>query len=375
MAERPRRGDGTRVVHAGLPAPQQGAPFLPGPVLAAPYHLAGDPADEPWQYGRFHNPTWTAYESALGELEDARAVLFASGSAATSALLHELIGPGGVLVAPRDCYYGARWIAAPGIRPRDGELRLVTSETSVLSAAADGASVVWIETPANPTLAVVDVAAVAAAARSSGARVVVDNTVATALGQRPLDLGADVSVVSATKSLAGHADLVLGVLTTRDEGVAAAMLRRRTDMGAVAGPFEAWLAHRSLATLALRLERQSANALAVAGLLAERDEVSNVRYPGLPQDPGHLVAARQMTRYGPLLSFTLPDADHAQRFLTAAELVLEATSFGGVHSTAERRGRWGTDEVPAGLIRFSAGIEDGADLLADVAAALDSAAA
>jgi cystathionine gamma-lyase len=226
---------------------------------------------------------------------------------------------------------------------------------------------VWVETPSNPGLDVCDVAAVAAAARAAGALLAVDNTLATPLGQRPLDLGADVSMAAATKALSGHSDLLLGYLAVRDEGLLDELREWRGQTGAIAGPFEAWLAHRSLATADVRLERQSHNAQAIAERLRERDDVTDVRHPSF-----HPLAHRQMRRFGPLVGFALPDAEAAQRFLGAARLIAEATSFGGVHTTGERRARWGTDAVSDGFVRLSAGVEDTADLLDDVRRALDS---
>jgi cystathionine gamma-lyase len=223
-----------------------------------------------------------------------------------------------------------------------------------------------VETPSNPRLDVCDLAAVAAAAHEAGALLAVDNTLATPLGQRPLALGADFAMVSGTKSLCGHSDLLLGAVSTADPERAAALRRWRTQSGSVAGGFEAWLAHRSLATLGLRLERSCANAAALAEALIPREDVLEVVYPSGP------VAERQMVFRGPVVGFTLASAEKAQAFLAACELVAEATSFGGVHSTAERRARWGTDAVAEGFIRFSAGCEDTADVLADVERALDS---
>jgi cystathionine gamma-lyase len=178
---------------------------------------------------------------------------------------------------------------------------------------------------------------------------------------------------SATKALSGHSDLILGAVAVRDPDWAEGLRKHRSQGGAIAGPFEAWLLHRSLATLGLRLERQSANALAIARFLRDRDDVLDVRHPGLEDHPQHALAARQMRLYGPLVGFTLETAERAQRFLAACALVAEATSFGGVHATAERRARWGTDAVAEGFIRFSAGCEDADDLLADVEQALDRA--
>jgi cystathionine gamma-lyase len=358
-------GPSTRAVHAGLPPADQGAPLLPGPVLAAPFHLRGETDAAPYGYGRDGNPTWTAVEAALGALEDAESVLFASGMAATSALIEPALGSGDVLVVTRDGYPGVRGIATDRLAPRGVEVRFVPTDTEAIVAACTGATLVWVETPSNPALDACDIAAVAEAAHAAGARLAVDNTLATPLGQRPLDLGADATVYSATKALSGHSDLILGAVGVRDPEWAAALREHRRLGGAIAGPFEAWLLHRSLATLALRLERQSANALALAQFLRERPEVSDVRHPSM-----HTAAERQMRLGGPLVGFTLDGAEPAQRFLAALQLVAEATSFGGVHSTAERRARWGTDDVAPGFIRFSAGCEDADDLLADVAQAL-----
>ena len=202
-----------------------------------------------------------------------------------------------------------------------------------------------------------------------------DNTTAGALLQRPLDLGATYALTSATKQMSGHADLMLGYVTSRDPDRIEALRLWRRQAGSIPGPFEVWLAHRSLPTLAIRLERGCDNAIAIARLLAARDDVTGVRYPGLPSDPGHEVAQRQMDGYGMVVSFDLGGEPRAERFLAAAELVTDATSFGSVHTMAERRARWGGDSVPEGFIRLSAGCEDTADLLADVERALDASRA
>ncbi|MEJ7718391.1 MAG: cystathionine gamma-lyase [Thermoleophilaceae bacterium] len=373
------RGPSTRAVHAGLPPGTEGEPFLPGPTFAAPFHLAGDPNRSPHVYGRYGNPTWTAYERALGELEGGEAVLFGSGMAAASAVLLTTVAPGDVLVVPSDAYMGLRGLVDSHLHPRGVEVRALPTAGGALERACldgatlDGATLVWLESPTNPGLDVIDVAAVADAAHARGALVAVDDTLATPLLQRPLELGADYSVTSDTKAMTGHADLVLGHVAARDPARAQTLREWRTLAGAIAGPFEAWLAHRSLSTLALRLARQQENALALATALLGRPEVSDVRYPGLPDDPAHRLATRQMAGFGPVLTFALPDGARAERFLAELRIVAEATSFGGVHSTAERRGRWGGDEVPEGLIRFSAGCEDPEDLLADVLGALEAA--
>ncbi len=363
-----RLGDGTRVVRAGLPEAEQGTPFLPGPVLAAPFHLRGDPGDADFAYTRYGNPSWERYERALAELEGGEVVLFASGMAAAAAVLLTGVRPGSAVAMDRDCYLNVRRLAATHLEPRGVELRL--GRAAELEAAVEGADLLWLESPSNPKLELSDLTALSAAARANGALTVVDNTTAGPLLQRPLELGADASMVSATKHLSGHADLQLGYVASADEGLAGRLRDWRRDAGAIPGPFESWLAHRSLPTLALRTERGCANALALARLLDTHDGVEEVRYPGLPGDPGHGLAQRQMRGFGTLVSFDLGDRARAEAFLAAADLVTEATSFGGVHTTAERRARWGGDDVPEGFVRLSAGCEDTADLVADVERAL-----
>ncbi|MFI1103303.1 cystathionine gamma-lyase [Streptomyces melanogenes] len=370
-------GDGTRAVRAGLPAPVAYEPSLPGPVFAAHFHLPGGAAG-PYTYGRDTNPTWTHLERALAELESpgaaAEAVAFASGMAAVSAVLLSHARVGDAVVLPDDGYQALplvrEQLAAYGV-----EVRTAPTAGDAQLAVLDGASLLWIETPSNPGLDVCDIRRLARAAHDTGALVAVDNTLATPLGQRPLELGADFAVASGTKGLTGHGDLLLGYVVCRDPELAARVRKWRKVVGAIPGPMEAWLAHRSLATLQLRADRQSANARAVAEALLDRPEVSGVRHPGLPSDPAHRQAAAQMRRFGCVVSFDLPDRAYAERFLAALRLVDDATSFGGVRSTAERRGRWGGDKVAEGFIRFSAGAEDTADLVADVRRALDEAAA
>jgi cystathionine gamma-lyase len=357
-------GPSTRTIHAGVPAGEQGDPLLPGPVLAAPYHLRGDKDAAPYGYGRDENPSWTHLERALGELDGGESTVFASGMAAVTAVLFSVLRGGDVLVACGDGYPGIRGLAAEHLEPLGVSVRLVP--TAEIAGAVDGAALVWLETPSNPRLDLVDIAAAAEAAHAAGALLAVDNTVCTPLGQQPLAHGADFAMLSGTKSLCGHSDVLLGAVSVRDPALAEGLRRWRTLSGAIPSGFVAWLAHRSLATLGLRLERSSANAAAVADLLRARDDVPEVVHPGGP------VAERQMDFRGPLVGFDAGGAGRAQRFLAACSLVVEATSFGGVHSTAERRARWGTDDVTEGFIRFSAGCEDTDDLLADVSRALDA---
>ncbi|GAA1512699.1 cystathionine gamma-lyase [Streptomyces synnematoformans] len=387
----PAPADGTRVVRAGLPAPEPYEPALPGPVFAAHYHLPGDVTDAPYDYGRDANPTWTRLEAALAELESpgapAEAVAFASGMAAITAVLMAVPGPPrpdkhrpdgpdgsrpGPVVLPSDGYNLVPGGLRALLEEHGTEVRTAPTAGGAQAELLDGARLLWLESPSNPGLDVCDIRRLADAAHTAGALVAVDNTLPTPLGQRPLELGADLSVASGTKALTGHGDVLLGYAVTRDPALARRLRTWRKTAGAIPGPMEAWLAHRSLATLELRTARQAANALAVAEALRATPGVADVRHPGLPSDPAHALAARQMRagRYGCVVAFTLPDRAAAERFLGAARLVDEATSFGGVRSTAERRGRWGGDAVPEGFVRFSAGVEDTADLVADLREAL-----
>ncbi len=362
--------DATRVVRAGLPPAAPGQPFLPGPTFAGPFHAPGDPADSPFSYARDHNPTWSHFEAALAELEGGPCVVFPSGMAAVSAVMGETLRPGDTLLMVADGYYTVRELAADYLATMGIDVRMAPARDIAQMPLLDGMRLLWIETPTNPGLDVCDIAALAQAAHARDVLVAVDNTTPTSLGQSPLALGADFSVASDTKSLTGHDDLILGHVAARETSWAERLHTWRTHHGVVAGPMEVWLAHRSLATLALRLERQCANALAIARLLREHPQVVSVRYPGLDDDPAHPVAARQMRYYGPIVTFVLDGRARAERFLAGCELVTEATSFGGVHTTAERRGRWSGDAVPDGLIRLSAGCEDTSDLLADITQAL-----
>ncbi|WP_033321274.1 cystathionine gamma-lyase [Streptomyces yerevanensis] len=370
-------GDGTRAVRAGLPDPVKHEPTLPGPVFAAHYHLPGE-ITGPYAYGRDENPTWTHLQRAIGELEapgqgNVETLVFASGVAAASAVLFSQLGTGDTVVLPSDGYQVLPLIReqleAYGI-----EVRTAPTGGDAQLGVLDGAKLLWIESPSNPGLDVCDIRRLAAAARARGCLVAVDNTLATPLGQRPLELGADFSVASGTKQLTGHGDILLGYVTGGDASAMAAVRRWRKIVGAIPGPMESWLAHRSIATLQLRVDRQNATALTLAEALHGRDEVTELRYPGLPDDPSYKIASQQMRRYGCVVSFSLPTRARADRFLEALRLVDGATSFGGVRSTAERRGRWGGDAVGEGFIRFSVGAEDPGDLVADVLRALDESA-
>jgi cystathionine gamma-lyase len=371
------KGEGTRAVRAGLPEAVKNEPTLPGPAFAAHFHLPGE-VDGPYTYGRDTNPTWNLLEGAIGELEapgqdGVETLVFASGMAAISAVLFSQLRAGDTVVLPDDCYQAMPLVQAQ-LEAYGIEVRTAPTAGDAQLDILDGARLLWIETPSNPGLEVCDIRRLVEAAHARGALVAVDNTLATPLGQRPLELGADFSVASGTKQLTGHGDVLLGYVSGREGEAMDAVRRWRKIVGAIAGPMEAWLAHRSIATLQMRVDRQNATALVLAQALRERPEVTGLRYPGLPDDPSHKIASAQMRRYGCVVSFTLPTRTRADRFLDALRLVDDATSFGGVRSTAERRRRWGGDDVPEGFIRFSVGAEDPADLVADVLRALDESA-
>ena len=363
----------TRVLRAGLPETKQGGPFLPGPTFAGTYHLSGDPSSSAYAYGRYHNPTWSAYENAITELEGGSAtVIYSSGMAAVTATLGAILKAGDRLVMPSDAYYAARVVASGFFTTLGVEVKFAPTADNAQKEFLQGAKLLWVESPSNPGLDVCDIAELAEAAHAAGALLVVDTTTVSCLGQQPLSLGADVSLSSDTKVTTGHSDLLLGHVSVKDSALADKLRAWRTQMGAIPGPMEVWLAHRSLATLDMRIERHAKNALAVAEFLASRPEVKGLRYPGLPNDPAYPIASRQMKFYGTIVSFELASLQHAEAFLKNCKLVYEATSFGGVHTMAERRGRWGGDKVSEGFIRYSVGCEDAEDLIADLKQALEN---
>jgi len=359
--------DSTRCVHSGLPAPAVGEPLSPGPALTSIYHLRPEgftPGD--YGYGRPENPTREILESAIGQLEGGTCLAFASGQAAITALLMAVLRPGDTVVIPSDGYYNVRVFASSILSELD--INVLEAPTSGPYPSFAGVRLVLLESPANPGLDLVDITAVATAAHAEGALVAVDNTTATPLGQRPLERGADVVVASGTKAIAGHSDLLLGYLAAREQSLLDGVRRWRNLAGGIPGAFECWLARRSLSTLALRLRQQSASATALVPILREHPLVRGVRWPG--DSP----FASQLRIIPGIVSFELPSATHVAAFLNAATLVAAATSFGGVHTTADRRQQWG-DAVSPGFIRLSCGIEDTADLLTDVETALEAATA
>lgn len=366
------RGDSTRAIQAVDSPAVAGRPVAPLPVPASTFHLSADEGVEPHIYGRYSNPAWVQLESALAQLEGATAALsFGSGMAALSAALRALTAPGAVLVVPADGYYQTRRYAVERLAPLGITVELATAAD--LCDAAGNADVVLAETPTNPALDVVDLRSLAGICHRRGARLIVDNTTATPLGQQPLSLGADLVVASATKSLAGHSDLLAGYAAGSHPDLMAAVEAERVLSGAILGSFETWLLLRSLGSFGLRFQRQCHNAMALATALHGHPAVRSVRYPGLPGDPSSAVAAQQMHRFGGLVSIELADAQAVHALVAHSELLVAATSFGGIHTSVDRRARWG-DGVPSGFARISAGIEDTDDLVADVLGALQAAA-
>jgi cystathionine gamma-lyase len=357
------------MLHHGDDSLAPGDPLAPPIVPASVYHLPGDPAGA-YQYGRWANPSWSALEEALAVLEQAETVLFPSGMAAIAALFYTQLRPGDRLLLPADGYHTTRlfaetYLAGAGIAVE----RAATADLQ--SQPLDGLRLLFIETPSNPGLDVCDLAPTIAKAQAANCLVVVDNTTATPLGQRPLDLGADAVMSADTKAINGHSDALLGHVASRNAELIEQIRNWRKIAGAIPGSFEAWLVHRGLKTLDVRHDRMCASAQTIAERLREHGQVRELRYPGLSTDPAHPIAKRQMVRFGSLIAFTLASKEHAERFISAAKFVRAATSFGGVQTSAERRARWG-DKVADGFLRLSIGCEPVEALWADIEAALDS---
>jgi len=344
----------TVAVTAGRPRHEPDQPLNHPITMASTYGATGDV-----EYGRYGNPTWTAFEEVLGQLEGGRCLAFSSGLAAVATVL-DLAGQDALVVAPRHAYNGTVMQLADLESRGRLKARLVDiTDTAAVARACGDAALVWLESPTNPALEIAEIEAIASAAHEAGAYVVVDNTFATPLRQRPLTMGADLVVHSATKYLAGHSDALLGAVVTADDQLYDVMKGRRDLVGAVPGTLESWLALRGLRTLHLRLDRAESNARELAGRLREHGAVAEVRYPG----------------FGGIVSVVLaggPDA--ADLLVRSTSLWVHATSLGGVESTFERRRRWKSEpaSIPDALVRLSVGVEDLEDLWTDLARALDA---
>ncbi len=350
---RPTYRPATLAVTAGRPPHVPDSPLNEPLTMASTYVAGGDV-----EYGRYGNPTWAAFEAALGELEGGRCLAFSTGLAAVATLL-DLAGQGAKVVAPRHAYNGS--VMQLGDLEARGRITAVlvdVTDTDAVVKACEDAAIVWLESPTNPALEVADLTTIIPAAHDAGATVVVDNTFATPLLQQPLALGADVVVHSATKFIAGHSDVLLGAVVTRDDEIHDVLKRRRDLVGAVPGTLETWLALRGLRTLHVRLERAQSNAAELVRRLREHPAVAEVRYPG----------------FGAIVSVVLAQGALAADLLThKTTLWVHATSLGSVESTFERRRRWRSEPatIPDGLVRMSVGIEDVDDLWDDLALALD----
>jgi cystathionine gamma-lyase len=341
-------------------------------VFSAPFHLAGphtEGSPSPDFYGAADSPTWRLLEAAIGELDGGHCVVFPSGMGALATVLRMLTRPGDVIVAPLDGYFTVRQLLAGELSDR--VTRLVPTAGEWTEQTVAGATLVLIETPSNPGMAVCDIAAIAALTHAAGGLLAVDNTTATPLGQVPLALGADICLASDSKQLSGHSDIIAGHLSCVDAELAARFRVARRHSGLSPSPFDVWLTHRGIGTLDLRLARQADNAAALVEAMRGHRVVSGLRWPGSPDDPAYPLARKQMRRFNGVFCFELPSQDAVTQFLAGSAIVVPATSFGGLHSTLDRRAQWGDDVGPA-FVRFSCGVEDTDDLVADVCAALDA---
>jgi cystathionine gamma-synthase len=373
----------TRAIHAGqAPDSKTGAVIVP--IYQTSTYAqdgVGGTREGDYEYSRTANPTRTALEQALAALEGGRhTVAFSSGMAASDVVLRSVLRPGDHLVLGNDAYGGTfrlidKVLSLWGIEHTVADLSKVDE---VRAAIRPETKLIWCESPTNPMLGIADIAALAGVAHDAGARLVVDNTFATPYLQTPLALGADIVVHSTTKYLGGHSDVVGGAVVTNEDELRDQLFYLRNAAGAVPGPFDAWLTLRGIKTLALRMERHSDNAEVVVQMLTAHPRVSKVYYPGLAEHTGHEVAAKQMRRFGGMVSFSHIDGEQAALDVAArTKLFILAESLGGIESLIEHPGRMthastagSTLQVPAALLRLSVGIEDGIDLVNDLRAAL-----
>jgi cystathionine gamma-synthase len=375
-------GFDTLAIHAGQdPDPATGA-VVPPIYQVSTYKQDGiGGLRGGFEYSRTANPTRAALEECLAALEGGvRGLAFASGMAAEDTLLRAICKPGDHVIIPDDAYGGTYRLVAKVLKPWGLEYDPVpvASVEAVRGAIRPDTRVIWVETPTNPLLGIADIAGLAQVARDAGALLVVDNTFASPYLQRPLALGADVVVHSTTKYLGGHSDVLGGALVVGDIGLGSELAFHQNAMGAVGGPFDAWLTLRGIKTLGVRMDRHSANAARIAEFLVRHPKVASVRYPGLPDHPGHEIAAKQMRSFGGMVSFQLKDGEEAAvRVCESTRLFILGESLGGVESLIEHPARMthasvaGSPlEVPADLVRLSVGIEDADDLLADLERAI-----
>jgi len=368
MNDKPHQS--TKVVHAGQGKSQNGKPFMPGPVFASTFHLSGDTDGDTHQYARYAHPTWDVLENSIGELEMGKVLIFPSGMAAAAAIMTAILKQGDILLLASDGYattrsYAENYLCKFGVNVK------ILPTTQISEADFSSVKLVFIETPSNPMLDVVDIKKLAKKIHAKGGLLAIDNTTLTPLGQKPLLLGADISMCSDTKAMNGHSDVVFGHVATQNSDLYESMLLWRKVSGSIAGPMETWLMQRGLSSLDMRLERMVNNARLIADYLFAHDKVQSIRYPGLVDDPSHGIACEQMQHFGFVISFDLGSKTNADLFLKNTQLIYEATSFGGMHTMAERRARWSTDDdLPEGLIRLSVGCENPQDIMTDISQAL-----
>ena len=358
----------TSVVAAGRPPVTADGDINPTISLSSTFHAPNEVG-----YGRYGNTTWSALQDAIGELEGGKTLIFGSGMAAISAVFN-VLPRGAVVTASKNGYSGTMSLLKKLEAEERIEVRYVdVSNTKEVLDALYGTVLLWLESPTNPAMEVCDLPLIIGAAKIAGCGVGVDNTFATALNQQPLDMGADISMNSVTKYIAGHSDVIMGSLSTNDAALFTRLEDQRKLGGAIPGPFECWLALRGLRTLSIRLERAQSNAMELAKRLSDHPKVSRVRYPGLPNDPHHETAKKFMKGFGGIVCFEIDGTpEEADAVCGRSTLVTQATSLGGVESLWERRHRWSAESptIPKNLIRLSVGIEDVEDLWADINTAL-----
>ncbi|MBD0672291.1 cystathionine gamma-synthase [Kitasatospora sp. NPDC091335] len=376
------QGFETLAIHAGQEAdPQTGAVVTPIYQVSTYKQDGVGGLRGGYEYSRSANPTRTALEECLAALEGgARGLAFASGLAAEDTLLRTILKPGDHIVIPNDAYGGTFRLFAKVLTRWGVEFSVADTQNlaTVREALRPNTRAVWVETPSNPLLGITDLAALAEIAHGAGALLVVDNTFASPYLQQPISLGADAVVHSTTKYMGGHSDVVGGALVLADAALGEEVAYHQNAMGAVSGPFDAWLVLRGIKTLGVRMDRHSANAEKVAELLASHPKVSQVLYPGLPEHPGHDIAAKQMKGFGGMVSFRVAAGEEAAvEVCNRAQLFTLGESLGGVESLIEHPGRMthasvagSLLEVPSDLVRVSVGIESIDDLLADLTQAL-----
>ncbi len=361
----------TQVVAAGRPEKKPDGALNPAIALNSTFHEGG-----PIGYGRYGNEAWSALEEAISVLEGGKTLIFSSGMAAISSVF-SLLPQGAIIVAAENGYQGTTTMLKKMHEAKKLEVRFVNlPNTDEVLKALPGAQMLYLESPTNPAIEVVDLPVVIAAGKKAGSIVVVDSTLATPMVQNPLALGADIALHSVTKYLSGHSDILLGCVVTNDESIFERVEQARRYGGAIPGPFEAWIALRGLRTFALRMQRSQENAMELAKRLEKDPRVLKVRFPGLASDPYHERAKSFMKGFGAMISFEVK-ADIAQidKMCNSSTLITNATSLGGVESIWERRRRWATEShtIPENLIRFSVGIENVDDLWSDIQSCFSAA--